>query len=136
MGLAEQQAALARLFVDADARRHLRADPAGFAREFGLTERERDALLAIPDAGLTAYAGSLERKQSRRHANDRRHLATENSRPANGPSLWRRLAALLGRSASIASIVKAAVAATTPPATTPPATGSARTADAGHERNG
>lgn len=58
------EAALARLYVDADARRRFLVDPEGEALRTGLAPEERTALLAIDRAGLTLASESFVRKRA------------------------------------------------------------------------
>ena len=57
------EAFLARIYVDAEARRLFLADPHGEATRAGLTRDEAEGLAAIDRAGLELAARSYERKR-------------------------------------------------------------------------
>jgi hypothetical protein len=57
------EAFLARIYVDAKARRLFLADPRGEATRAGLTPEEAEALAAIDRTGLELAARSYERKR-------------------------------------------------------------------------
>ena len=78
------EAFLARLYVDAAARRRFLADPAGTAREAGLDDGQADALATIDRVGLELAARSFAAK--RRAA-----------RRPRGWRWWRALASLTAR---------------------------------------
>jgi hypothetical protein len=62
---------LARLYVDAEARRRFLADPRGEATRAGLAGDEVDALVDIDRVGLELAAASLARKRrARGHGDD------------------------------------------------------------------
>jgi hypothetical protein len=78
------EAFLARLYVDAPARRRFRDSPAAEAAGAGLDHVETQALLRIDWVGLELAATSFERKRAQK--------------PAPRTPIWRRrLAALLSR---------------------------------------
>ncbi len=66
------EAFLARIYVDAEARRRFLADPQGEAMRAGLAPGEAGALAAIDRAGLELAALSYERKRIRKPAGARR----------------------------------------------------------------
>jgi len=64
---ASLEAYLARLYLDADARRAFCADPRGAATRAGLDENDADAVARIDRAGLELTARSLQaRRESHR----------------------------------------------------------------------
>ncbi len=62
------EAFLARIYVDADARRRFLDDPVGAARAAGLDELEARALSDIDRVGLELAAESFARKRARQRA--------------------------------------------------------------------
>ena len=66
---------LARIYVDAAARRRFLADPGGEARRAGLDPSECDAVQNIDRVGLAMAARSFERKRalSREHLSRRKN---------------------------------------------------------------
>jgi hypothetical protein len=63
MGLAEIQAALARLYVDAALRERFLADPEDLGAEFGLGADEIRVLAGVSPRQVEQFAGSLRRKR-------------------------------------------------------------------------
>lgn len=63
MGLAEIQAALARLSIDASLRDRFFDDPAGVGAELGLDAEEARGLAGVSRRGVEQFAGSLRRKR-------------------------------------------------------------------------
>ena len=64
MGLAQHQAALAQLFVDAEARKEFAADPRAFAHRRGLEGADAERLAKLTPAALNRHAASLTSKRS------------------------------------------------------------------------
>jgi hypothetical protein len=77
------EAYLAKLLVDPVARARFQADPAAAAREEGLGDEERDAILAVDLGDLELSARSFARKRAAK------------SRHAPPPRWWGRLRAVL-----------------------------------------
>jgi hypothetical protein len=57
---------LARLYVDADARRLFLSDPRGYARRAGLAEADVEAMAQVDRVGLELAARSFEAKRAGR----------------------------------------------------------------------
>jgi hypothetical protein len=63
MGLADVQAALARLFTDADLRNHFFNDPIATGRTLGLEEVEAASLASLARVDVDRFAATLRRKR-------------------------------------------------------------------------
>lgn len=79
---------LARLYVDADLRRHFFRNPESAARHAGLSEWECSEVAKIPALDLERAAGSFERK---------REVKQRHRRPGNVRRVWRMLRKAVGR---------------------------------------
>ena len=65
MSAVRVEAFLARLYVDAEARRRFVADPRGCARQAGLAEADVDSLATLDPIGLELASRSFESKRGR-----------------------------------------------------------------------
>jgi hypothetical protein len=63
MGVAEQQAALARLYVDPNIRERFRKDPYALCRELGLKASDAELLRSLAVDQVDSFARSLRRKR-------------------------------------------------------------------------
>lgn len=76
MGLAEFQAALARLYTDADARAELRDDQRGFGERYRLSNEETEQLAGSVLNDADDFAGALARKRFSEAAKSMRGVET------------------------------------------------------------